>query len=116
MMRLICKIKENDRRGISNHDTLLNYVYDNEVGMGQEISNHSLVFIKMLMKNLPCCGKGLYKLPNEIIKNKKIRDTSEKRLRSFDKWVQQYKTKECLCERRQEITELRSNGQNCYVP
>ena len=37
---------------------------------------------------------------------------SEKRLRSFDKWVQQYRTKEYLCESMQEITELRSNGQN----
>jgi len=37
---------------------------------------------------------------------------SEKILRSFDKWVQQYMIKECLCKSIQEITELRSNGQN----
>jgi len=28
------------------HKDLLNYVYDNEVGMGQEISHHNLVFGK----------------------------------------------------------------------
>ena len=68
----------------------LNYVYDNEVGMGQEISNHNLVFIKLMAKNLPYCGKGLWKLPDKIMKNKKFRDMSEKTLRSFYKWVQQY--------------------------
>jgi len=31
---------------------------------------------------------------------------------SFDRWVQQYMIKESLCESMQEITELRSNGQN----
>jgi len=71
------------------HKDLLNYVYNNEVGMGQEISNHNLVFIKIMAKNLPYCGKELWKLSDEIIKNKKFRDMSEKRLRSFDKWVQQ---------------------------
>src|SRR5882724_9767199 len=94
------------------HKDLLNYVYNNEVGMGQEISDHDLVFIKIMAKNLPYCGKGLWKLSNEIIKNKKFRDMSEKRLRSFDKWVQQYMMKECLSESMQEITELRSNGWN----
>ena len=80
--------------------------------MGQEISNHDLVFIKRMAKNLPYCGKGLWKLPDEIINNKKFRDMSEKILRSLDKWVQQYMIKECVCESMQEITELRSNGQN----
>ena len=37
---------------------------------------------------------------------------SEKILRSFDKWISQYMIKECLCESMEEITELRSNGQN----
>jgi len=37
---------------------------------------------------------------------------SEKRLMSFDRWVQQYMIKESLCESMQEITELRSNGKN----
>src|SRR5882724_11767578 len=94
------------------HKDLLNYVYDNEVGMGQEISDHDPVFINIMAKNLPYCGKGLWKLPDEIMKNKKFRETSEKTLRSFDKWVQHYMIKECLCESMQEITELRSYGQN----
>jgi len=38
---------------------LINYVYDNEVGMGQKISDHDLVFIKLMAKNLPYCRKGL---------------------------------------------------------
>ena len=38
----------------------------------------------MMAKNLPYCGKGLWKLPDEIIRNKKFRDMSEKTLRSFD--------------------------------
>jgi len=37
---------------------------------------------------------------------------SEKILKSFDKWISQYIMKECLCESMEEITELRSNGQN----
>src|SRR5882724_8204520 len=41
------------------HKDLINYVYDNEVGMGQEISDHDPVFIKIMAKNLPYCGKGL---------------------------------------------------------
>src|SRR5882724_594485 len=77
---------------------LINYVYDNELGMGQEISNHNPVFIKIMTKSLPYCGKVLWKLPDEIIKYKKFRDTSEKTLRSFNKWVQQYMIKECLCD------------------
>jgi len=32
------------------HKDLLNYVYDNEVGMGQGISDHNLVFIKIMWK------------------------------------------------------------------
>ena len=60
------------------HKDLLNYVYDNEVGMAQEISDHNPMFIKILEKHLPYCGKGLWKLPYEIIKNKKFRDISEK--------------------------------------
>src|SRR5882724_7528871 len=68
------------------HKDLLNYVYDNEVGMGQEISDYDPVFVKIMAKNLPYCGKGLWKLPDKIIKNKKFRDTSEKILRSFNTW------------------------------
>jgi len=49
------------------HKELLNYVYGNEVGMGQEISGYDLVFIKIMENNLPYCGKGLWKLPDEII-------------------------------------------------
>ena len=64
------------------HKDLLNYVNDNEVVMGQEISNHDLVFIKIMVKNLPYCRKRLWKLPGEMMKNKKFRDTSEKRLRA----------------------------------
>jgi len=38
---------------------------------------------------------------------------SEKKLRSFDKWVQEYLMEEILCEEgEQEIKELRENGQN----
>jgi len=37
---------------------------------------------------------------------------SEKILRSFDKWISEYMIKEYLCESIEEITELRSNGQN----
>ena len=40
---------------------------------------------------------------------------SEKRLRSFDKWVQKYMKKECICESMQEITVLRCNGQNPQI-
>src|SRR5882724_2356099 len=94
------------------HKDLINYVYDNEVGMGQEISDHDLVFVKILAKNLPYCGKGLWRLPDEIIIIIKFRETSEKILRSYDKWVSQYMIKECLCESMEEITKLRSNGQN----
>src|SRR5882724_6120602 len=35
------------------HKGFINYVYDNEVGMGQEISDHNPVFIKIMAKNLP---------------------------------------------------------------
>ena len=61
----------------------LNYVYDNDVGMGQEISDHDPVFVKIMAKNLPYCRKGLWKFPNEIIKNEKFRDMSQKRSRSL---------------------------------
>jgi len=54
------------------HKGLLNYVYDNKVGMEQEISNHHPVFIKIMEKNLPYCGKGLWKLPAEIIITKSL--------------------------------------------
>jgi len=37
---------------------------------------------------------------------------SEKRLRSIDKWVQQYMIKESLCKSMQKITELKGNGKN----
>ena len=94
------------------HKDLINYVYDNEVGMGQEISDHDSVLVKIMAKNLPYCGKGLCRLPDEIIKNQKFRDTSERILRSFDKWVSDYIIKECLCESIEEITELRNNGKN----
>jgi len=30
------------------HKDLINYVYDNEVGMGQEISDHDPVFVKII--------------------------------------------------------------------
>jgi len=72
------------------HKDLINYVYDNKVGMGQEISDHNPVFIKIMAKNLPFCGKGLWRLPDDIIKNIKFRNTSEKILRSYDKWISQY--------------------------
>ena len=65
-----------------------------------------------MAKNLPYCRKGLWRQLDEIIKNKKFRETSKKILRSNDKWVSQYKIKECLCESMEEITALRSNGQN----
>src|SRR5882724_5917113 len=65
-----------------------------------------------MAKNLPYCGKGLWRLPDEIIENKKFRDTSENILRFFDKWTSEYMIKECLCESIEEITELRNNGQN----
>jgi len=52
------------------HKDLCNYVHINEVGMGQEISNQNPVFVKIMAKNVPYCGKGLWKLPDEIIKNK----------------------------------------------
>ena len=94
------------------HKDLINYVYDNEVGMEQEISDHDPVLIKIMAKNLPYYGKGLWKLPDEIIKNKKFRKTSEEILRSFDKWTSQYMIREHLCESTGEITELRRNGQN----
>ena len=80
--------------------------------MGQEISNHNPVLIKIMAKNLPYCSKGLWRLPDEIIKNKKIRDTSERILRSFDKWVSDYIIKECQCESIEELIELRNNGHN----
>jgi len=48
------------------HKNLLNYVYDNEVGMGQEISDHDPVFVKIMANNLPYCGKGLWRLPDEL--------------------------------------------------
>jgi len=94
------------------HKDLINYVYDNKVGMGQEISDHDPVFIKIMAKNLPYCGKGLWRLPDEVIKNKKFRDISEKILRSFNKWMSEYTTKERLCDNMEEITVLRSDGQN----
>jgi len=94
------------------HKDLINYVYNNELGMGQEISDHDPVFIKIMAKNLPYFRKGLWRLPDEIIKNKKFRETSEKILRSFDKWTSQYMIKECLCESMEEITELIRNEQN----
>ena len=65
-----------------------------------------------MAKNLPFCRKGLWRLPDEIIIIIKFRDTSEKILRSYDKWISQYIIKECLCKSMEEITELRSNGQN----
>src|SRR5882724_5669525 len=40
------------------HKYLLNYVYNNEVGMGQEMSDHDLVFIEIMAKKLPYCRKG----------------------------------------------------------
>src|SRR5882724_7361791 len=39
------------------HKDLINYVYNNKVGMGQEISDHNSVIIKIMAKNLPYCGK-----------------------------------------------------------
>jgi len=39
------------------HKDLINYVYYNKVGMGQEISNHDPVFIKIMANNHPYCGK-----------------------------------------------------------
>jgi len=36
--------------------------------MGQEISNHDPVFIKIMAKNLPYYGKGLWRLPDKITK------------------------------------------------
>jgi len=59
------------------HKDLINSVYDNEVGMGEEIRDHDPVFVKMIAKSLPFCGKGLWRLPDAIIKNQKFRDTSE---------------------------------------
>jgi len=50
------------------HKELINYVYDNEVGMGQEISVHDPVFIKIMAKNLPYCIKALWRLLDEKIK------------------------------------------------
>src|SRR5882672_8944876 len=70
------------------HKDLLNYVYDSEVGMGQEISDHDPVFIKIMANNLPYCGEGLWRLPDDMVKNKKFRQMSEKKLRAYDKWVQ----------------------------
>src|SRR5882724_565013 len=43
---------------------------------------------------------------------KQKRDISERILRSFDKWMSEYTTKECLWDNMEEITVLRSNGQN----
>jgi len=60
------------------HKNLLNYVYDNEVGMGQEISDHDPVFVKIMANNLPYCGKGLWRLPDELLKNKEFKEKSEK--------------------------------------
>jgi len=60
------------------HKYLLNYAYDNEVSMGQEISDHNPVFINIMAKNLLYCGKWLWKLPNEIIKYKKFRTCQRK--------------------------------------
>src|SRR5882724_8237556 len=94
------------------HKDLFNYVYDNEVGMGQKMSDHNPVLVKIMAKNLPYCGKGLWRLPDEVIKNKKFRDISEKILRSFNKWMSEYTTKERLCDNMEEITVLRSDGQN----
>jgi len=61
------------------HRDLVNYVYDNEVGMGQEISNHDPVLVKIMAKNLPYCGKGLWKLPDEIIMKTKSLERPQKR-------------------------------------
>src|SRR5882724_203720 len=43
---------------------------------------------------------------------KQKRDISERILRSLDKWMSEYTTKECLWDNMEEITVLRSNGQN----
>src|SRR5882672_8948777 len=94
------------------HKDLLNYVYDNEVGMGQEISDHDPVFVKMMADNLPYCGEGLWRLPDEMVKNRKFRQMSEKKLRAYDKWVQEYLLNEMQCENAQEIKDLRIGGQN----
>jgi len=52
------------------HKDLLNYVYDNKVGMGQEISHHDPVFVKIMANNLPYCGEGLWRLPTKLSKSK----------------------------------------------
>ena len=47
-----------------------------------------------------------------MIKNRKFRQMSEKKLRAYDKWVQEYLLKEMQCENAQEIKDLRIGGQN----
>ena len=46
--------------------------------MGQEISDHDPVFVKIMADNLPYCGKGLWRLPDELLKNKEFKERSEK--------------------------------------
>ena len=62
------------------HKVLINYVYDDKVGRGQEISDHDLVIVKIMAKNLPYCGKGLWRLLDEIIikKTKSSEKTQKK--------------------------------------
>jgi len=38
-----------------------------------------------MAKNLPYCGKGLWKLPDEIINNKSVRDNVRENIEVFDK-------------------------------
>src|SRR5882724_11877522 len=39
------------------HKDLINYVYDNEVGMGQEISDHDPVLVKIMAKKFHTAEK-----------------------------------------------------------
>ena len=56
--------------------------------------------------------KRLWRLPDELLKNKEFKEKSEKKLRSFNEWTQEYQMEELLCENEQEVKALRKEGQN----
>ena len=60
------------------HKNLLNHVYNTEVVMGQETSDHNPVFIKIMENNLPYFGKGLWKQPTELLKTKNSKKCQSK--------------------------------------
>src|SRR5467141_3773949 len=66
----------------------------------------------IMANNLPYCGEGLWRLPDDMIKNEKFRQMSEKKMRAYYKWVQEYLLNEMQCKNAQDIKDLRIRGQN----